>query len=489
MTMENTQNHIIRCNRLLFIITMFLCGFYLLNVVLYYIILGDFYGYLIIVSSTVMVLLTIAYRRYKESTKALYVLSGLFYIAYCYTLVLFVDACYYSYMFAIIFVGVLYSNFKYILISTAFTEIAVLGNVYYKVRVLHVVHLVEFIYMPLMILIMLVIYLIGNLLMKKFMVESQNEVVKISDKNKQTASEVVLTVSQINEKFSRIMNDLKQINQQAENNNVSMRAIANSTEETVNEINHQAAMTSDIQNTINVTMDNVEVVHKTTEEVLGIIKSGVSMAEELNMQSQRVNSDTKQMSETIQVLVERVGNVSEITKAIMSISEQTNLLALNASIEAARAGDAGKGFAVVADEIRNLSDETKTSTQQIADIIHELSQVTDNIKYILNESVVNVSKQNQKVSDVNKGFCDSGERMNNLKVLIDGIVKDIYKITNANSKIVSSINQLSASTEEISGCSQESSSSSELISESIEVFTGDIEGIYEELESLSNRMS
>lgn len=489
MTMENTKNHVKRCNRMLYIITMFLCGFYLINVAMYYFILGPFYWQLLIVASVIMGLLTVAYFKLRESGKALYVLSGLFYIAYCYTLLLFVDGCYYSYMFAIIFVGILYSNYKFIAITTFFTEVAVLANVYYKVKVLHIVHLVEFVYMPLMILIMLVVYYIGAILMKKFMSESQNEIITASEKNKRTANEVVTTVSQINEKFSGIIGELEEINCQADKNNNSMRAIADSTEETVGEINHQAMMTTDIQTTITETMSNVETVHKTTEEVLEIINNGVSMAKELIEQSQSVNENTNQMSETIKALVCRVRDVSEITNAILSISEQTNLLALNASIEAARAGEAGKGFAVVADEIRNLSDETKTSTQQITEIIRELSQVTENTKKILDESVVSIGKQNEKVANVNESFSNSGSFMKNLKLLMDGIVQDINKISDANSKIVSSINQLSASTEEISGCSEESSASTELITSRIDIFTKEIQSVYEELDSLAKRMN
>ena len=76
---------------------------------------------------------------------------------------------------------------------------------------------------------------------------------------------------------------------------------------------------------------------------------------------------------------------------INQVAAQTRLLALNATIEAARAGSAGKGFGVVANEVKNLANETSSSSSEImnqvntvqqsaADAIRVLEAVTDRIR-------------------------------------------------------------------------------------------------------------
>ena len=68
-------------------------------------------------------------------------------------------------------------------------------------------------------------------------------------------------------------------------------------------------------------------------------------------------------------LAKSTKSMGGIVEAINNITGQINLLALNATIESARAGDAGKGFAVVANEVKNLANQAKNATQQIADTI------------------------------------------------------------------------------------------------------------------------
>lgn len=88
----------------------------------------------------------------------------------------------------------------------------------------------------------------------------------------------------------------------------------------------------------------------------------------------KIEESVRQATQALSALGARSEEIGEIVRVIDEITGQTNLLALNAAIIAAQAGERGKGFAVVADEIRDLSERTSVSTEEIRTLIRNVQQ-------------------------------------------------------------------------------------------------------------------
>ncbi|HEU5163629.1 MAG TPA: ABC transporter substrate-binding protein [Thermoanaerobaculia bacterium] len=88
----------------------------------------------------------------------------------------------------------------------------------------------------------------------------------------------------------------------------------------------------------------------------------------------KIEESVHEATAALSVLGARSEEIGEIVRVIDEIAGQTNLLALNAAIIAAQAGERGKGFAVVADEIRDLSERTSVSTEEIRTLIRNVQQ-------------------------------------------------------------------------------------------------------------------
>ena len=110
----------------------------------------------------------------------------------------------------------------------------------------------------------------------------------------------------------------------------------------------------------------IEELLRHSDEITAENNSSLSAAES---KMNQIYTQTDDSMKIIAELSEQSKRISEIVHMIEDISRQTDILAINASIEAAHAGEAGKGFSIVSAEMGTLSARTKSSAQEIGDIL------------------------------------------------------------------------------------------------------------------------
>jgi methyl-accepting chemotaxis protein len=124
------------------------------------------------------------------------------------------------------------------------------------------------------------------------------------------------------------------------------------------------------------------------QEVSNTVREFSAGAAEQNLMLNRVDD---KLSDHLKTIEEATRQINETSNFVLKVAKRTNILGLNASIEAAKAGRFGLGFNVVAEEVRNLSDDTKTSALEIAELIENIeTRIQNTVRDILNE--VNITK-------------------------------------------------------------------------------------------------
>lgn len=243
--------------------------------------------------------------------------------------------------------------------------------------------------------------------------------------------------------------------------NSAVSEIAISSQITADNIQEQTIMTQSIQNAINDTVKHSKEIVEIAKKSESTIDESLKVMDEMKKHSSNIADTNAKVVASMNSLQNKTKEVQDITSIIYNISTQTNLLALNASIESARAGEAGRGFAVVANEIRNLAEQTRNSTENIAKIIEELNKNATVATETVRESIVATNYQGELISTASTGFENMNKDVNLLCQNIESIDVMLDSLSKSNNVIVNNISHLSATTEEITASSQEVASISE----------------------------
>lgn len=249
------------------------------------------------------------------------------------------------------------------------------------------------------------------------------------------------------------------ITENISNINIAVDEVANGatsqageTMEANNEIAHMG-------NSIEATADDIKVLNQNSVKMKSYSESAEATLNELVVISEQTSRAIDEVREQTNLTNESAQAIQTATDMITNIAAQTNMLSLNASIEAARAGENGKGFAVVADEIRNLSEQSRTSAEEILSIVSELIRNSNTSVEVMNRVSGSVQEQNAKLTNTKEMFISLNNEISSVSMGVNRIRQSIADLGDMKDSVMVSVEQLAAIAEENAASTEETSAS------------------------------
>src|ERR1700690_14513 len=211
----------------------------------------------------------------------------------------------------------------------------------------------------------------------------------------------------------------------------SVATLSASTDEQTQTVERQAvalqrtqATAEEIRQTSTLAAEKAQTVLEYAERAESISRTGEVAVGQSLVALREIRAQVQEIAQRITSLGERAVRIGQVTQTVKDLADQSNMLALNAAIEAVRSGEHGKGFGVVAREIRSLADQSIHATQQVREMLDDISEA-------IRGAVAITENGSQRIDAGLEQVKTSGEQLSHLPNIVKENSQAVRQINSA----------------------------------------------------------
>lgn len=271
----------------------------------------------------------------------------------------------------------------------------------------------------------------GNLSIPEVKVRTKDEVGELARALNKMTADLTNTITRTQESAMQVAASSEELTASAEQSTEANEILAHLVQDNYKGAEDQLSQTNSVSKSIDEMNQNINTIADSSKEMeqftistTNQVEDGMTSIDNVVEKINDIQSSFENMDVTIQSLNTHSNEIGSILNLITDISEQTNLLALNAAIEAARAGEHGRGFAIVADEVRVLAEESKRSADQIAEMVTDIQNETQNV-------VVSISDGNITVQEGISSTVEAKDAFNQIKGSMEEVANKVGEVSSS----------------------------------------------------------
>lgn len=308
----------------------------------------------------------------------------------------------------------------------------------------------------------------GGDLTQKLTVSSKDELGSLAQALNTMVDNLKSIIRLVQDNAQQVAASAEQLTASADQSSQAANQVAQSITEVAHKSNNQTEAVGSTTSTVAQMTENIQKAAENTNQVSDRVKTAAATAQEGGKsasiavsQMEKLEGTVKASAQVVSKLGERSKEIGMILDTIQGIAGQTNLLALNAAIEAARAGEQGRGFAVVAEEVRKLAEQSQDAAKQIAELIREIQNETDNAVQSMHKGTLDVQTGASVVKEAGEAFRQIITMVTQVSQDVADISASMQQVATGSQRIVTSVNDIDQLTQAVANETQTVSAATE----------------------------
>jgi methyl-accepting chemotaxis protein len=325
----------------------------------------------------------------------------------------------------------------------------------------------------------------GDLTAEEINVKNRDEIGDLAKAFNRMSQNLRNLIQKVGFHAEQVAASAEELTASSEQTSEATKHVAKSIEEIATSSEQQSQTVEETLQTVNTMAGSIEQISASAQEVSVSSKQATALAQEGNEAVQLAVAEISAISNTVNELndtVNRLGvhsqAIEQIVGVITTIAGQTNLLALNAAIEAARAGEHGRGFAVVAGEVRKLAEQSRSSAEEIAQLIAI-------IKTEIQEVIKDTEKGTKEVASGIHAVQIAGTSFEQIQAAVSGVAGQMEEVSSAMLQLAANSGQMVKTMDVIASATEIAASGTQTVSAATEEQLATME----EISTSSNALS